>query len=63
MKRAAKRAPAPGDVLVRLQPHLADSIDAWRRNQPAIPSRAEAIRRLVEQALRSHDAANRTKQR
>lgn len=26
-------------------------IDDWRRNQPDIPGRAEAIRRLVEQGL------------
>lgn len=28
-----------------------DKIDAWRVKQPGIPSRAEAIRRLVEKAL------------
>jgi hypothetical protein len=27
------------------------AIDAWRRKQSDLPSRAEAIRRLVEQAL------------
>ena len=27
------------------------TIDAWRRQQPDLPSRAEAIRRLVEKAL------------
>jgi hypothetical protein len=26
-------------------------IDDWRRQQPDLPSRAEAIRRLVEKAL------------
>jgi hypothetical protein len=26
-------------------------VDNWRRQQPDIPGRAEAIRRLVEQAL------------
>ena len=26
-------------------------VDAWRRLQPDLPPRAEAIRRLVEQAL------------
>jgi len=29
------------------------AIDEWRRKQPDLPSRAEAIRRLVEQALKS----------
>ena len=28
------------------------AIDDWRRKQPDLPSRAEAIRRLVEQALK-----------
>jgi hypothetical protein len=27
-------------------------IDDWRRKQPDIPNRSEAIRRLVDQALR-----------
>lgn len=27
------------------------AIDAWRAKQPGIPSRAEAIRRLVEKGL------------
>ena len=29
------------------------SVDAWRRKQPDLPTRSEAIRKLVEQALRS----------
>ena len=31
-------------------------IDDWRRKQPDLPSRAEAIRRLVDQALRADSA-------
>lgn len=27
-------------------------VDNWRRKQPDLPNRSEAIRRLVEQALR-----------
>lgn len=27
------------------------SVDDWRRQQPELPSRAEAIRRLVEKGL------------
>ena len=30
-------------------------IDEWRRKQPDIPSRAEAIRRLVEKGLASDE--------
>jgi hypothetical protein len=39
-------------VQVRLQPTPLALIDHWRREQPDIPNRAEAIRRLIEQALR-----------
>jgi hypothetical protein len=36
---------------IRLSPGLRQIIDDWRRNQLDVPSRSEAIRRLVEQAL------------
>jgi uncharacterized protein len=36
---------------MRLDTILIERIDAWRRKQDDLPSRAEAIRRLVEQAL------------
>jgi metal-responsive CopG/Arc/MetJ family transcriptional regulator len=54
-KHARKpRPPAPGEqVVVRLQPDLLTKIDKWRRNQYDLPSRAEAMRRLVDQALES----------
>ena len=32
-------------------PGWMERIDAWRAKQPGIPSRAEAIRRLVDKAL------------
>lgn len=35
------------------------TIDDWRRQQPDLPSRAEAIRRLVEKGL-TEKAANKT---
>jgi hypothetical protein len=34
-----------------IPPGWMDKIDAWRATQPGIPSRAEAIRRLVEAGL------------
>lgn len=37
--------------MVRLQPELAAPLDEWRRQQQDLPSRAEAIRRLVEIGL------------
>lgn len=48
MQRFEMKAPAPW---------LA-SIDEWRRQQPDIPSRAEAIRRLVETAITSDGVGN-----
>jgi hypothetical protein len=38
-------------ILVRLPPAQADAIDEWRRAEKDIPSRPEAIRRLVTEAL------------
>jgi hypothetical protein len=36
---------------IRLSPGLRQIIYDWRRDQSDVPSRSEAIRRLVEQAL------------
>jgi hypothetical protein len=36
---------------VRFQKAPLEKIDRWRRTQPDLPSRAEAIRRLVETGL------------
>ncbi len=47
------RAPETGTpVMVRLQPEQLAWLDELRRCQPGIPSRAETLRRLVDQALR-----------
>jgi hypothetical protein len=40
-----------GDVRLQLEGPLFVSIENWRRAQHKIPSRAQAIRHLVEQAL------------
>jgi len=39
---------------LRLPPELADQIDAWRRDVPVIPPRAEAARRLIELGLAAY---------
>jgi hypothetical protein len=39
--------------MVRLQPELSAPLDDWRRKQADLPSRAEAIRRLVELGLKA----------
>ena len=38
-------------VNVRLERSFLSVLDNWRRNQADLPSRPEAIRRLLEQAL------------
>ncbi len=40
-------------VLVRATPELLEQIDRWRRRQPDMPSRAEALRRLAEKGLKA----------
>ena len=54
---AKKRGPPPSgkgvQVVVRLQPDPLGQIDKWIANQPDHPTRAEAIRRLVEMALQA----------
>jgi hypothetical protein len=51
-----KRGPAPTgkgvQVVVRLQPDPLAALDAWVAKQKGEPTRAEAIRRLVELGLR-----------
>jgi metal-responsive CopG/Arc/MetJ family transcriptional regulator len=37
---------------VRMEASLIAEIDKWRRDQPDLPTRPEAIRQLVERALR-----------
>jgi hypothetical protein len=38
--------------MVRIQPDMAKALDDWRRKQEDLPGRPEAIRRLVESALK-----------
>jgi hypothetical protein len=50
-----RKGPAPTGkgtpVMVRLQPDLVASLDAWIGRQDPRPSRPEAIRRLTTKAL------------
>ena len=50
-----KRGPAPTGkgtpIQVRAQPDMLGALDAWIARQDDRPSRPEAIRRLLEQAL------------
>jgi hypothetical protein len=50
----ARRRPATGvgtPVHVRCSDEFLATLDAWRRRQADLPSRSEAIRRLVEEAF------------
>jgi hypothetical protein len=38
-------------IQVRLREELLSALEDWRRNQQSIPSRPEAIRRLLQQSL------------
>lgn len=51
-KTRKKRASETGTLVgVRFQAAPLDHLDGWRAKQPGIPSRAEAIRRIVDKAL------------
>jgi hypothetical protein len=53
-KTRKKRAAVTGDLVgVRVQPDMAKDLDDWRRKQDDLPGRPEAIRRLVELALKA----------
>jgi len=45
--------PKPIRFELRLQPKLSRQIDEWRRQQPDLPSKSEAARRLIEIGLES----------
>jgi hypothetical protein len=40
---------------MRVSPAFLRLVDDWRRKQPDLPSRAEAIRRLVERGVNAPD--------
>lgn len=48
-KARAEKTGTP--VFTRLQDELLERLDEWRRLQADLPNRAEAIRRLLDQAL------------
>jgi len=54
--RKKRVGPATGldpGTAIRLSDSLRKAVDEWRRRQSDLPSRSEAIRRLVEQALKN----------
>lgn len=52
MHSTITQAPQYGTpIQVRLRKNLLDALEGWRREQESIPSRPEAIRRLLQQCL------------
>jgi hypothetical protein len=39
-------------VYVRCSPTMAKALDDWRRSEPDLPTRAEALRRIAAKALK-----------
>jgi hypothetical protein len=51
-KARARRPGQSGEMVsTRVQPDMLELIDSWRREQPDLPSRPEALRRLAAEAL------------
>jgi hypothetical protein len=44
---------------MRVSPSFLRLIDEWRRKQPDLPSRAEAIRRLVQRGVSASEKSGR----
>jgi len=47
---------ATAAVRLRLEGPMLASVEDWRRSQPKIPSRSEAVRKLLVMALRGRSA-------
>jgi len=46
-------------LMIRAAPDMIARIDEWRRLQPDLPNRAEAVRRLVEIGLTSKSSGKK----
>jgi hypothetical protein len=44
-------------IHVRLGGSLYERLENWRRSQPKIPARSDALRRLIDRALAAEEAA------
>ena len=49
MKRQQQKAKTA--IQFRVDDHLHEQIEEWRRQQPTIPPRSDALRELLRQAL------------
>jgi hypothetical protein len=62
--RKKRGRPATGQdpvSAIRLSPELKSTIETWANQQPDKPSRSEAIRQLVEFALKAKSKRNSTR--
>jgi metal-responsive CopG/Arc/MetJ family transcriptional regulator len=62
-KRGRPRTGIGTPVQVRLRDDLLASLDRWRRKQSDLPNRPEAMRRLIEEALKVSSAPPRSARR
>jgi hypothetical protein len=46
-------------ILVRVTPAQLKALDNWRRKEPDIPTRPEAVRRLLDKALSGAGSQNK----
>jgi hypothetical protein len=46
---------------VRVDEEFIERLDAWRRQQPDLPTRPEALRRLADRGLAAEKAAGKSK--
>jgi hypothetical protein len=53
-----QRATTTGTLVgTRFQRDLLDAVDAWRKRQPDLPTRPEAVRRLVEIGMVANESS------
>jgi hypothetical protein len=60
-EKSRRRAPTTGTLVgTRFQAALLDAIDSWRKAQSDLPTRPEAVRRLVELGMISQPMSSAT---
>jgi len=45
-------------ITLRVHPRSLAALDNWRREQPDIPTRPEAVRRIIDETLRAKGLLN-----
>jgi hypothetical protein len=59
-ERHSKSPPRKRGVQLRLGPPVLERVEDWRRRQPEIPPRSEAVRTLLERGLDAERNARRS---